>query len=116
MHNGVLDQALATQCYQQPAVIPASPWLNSTSPAPPKISVSVWKSNDHIHWNSTVSGREPVNLWVLQWRDHGSWNTQILPANFLVTDLSHVSPEAVSVRAVSRTGVLSEPATWQPGK
>ena len=114
MRNGALDNALLAQCYNQPALIPASPWLNPTSPPPPKLSVSVWKSYYHLSWTS--NGKEPVNNWVLQWREKGAWNTQILPANRPVADINHVNPDAISLRAVSRTGMLSEPAVWQPGK
>ena len=114
MKNAALDTALAQEAYRQPALIPASPWLNATSPPPPKLSVGVWKKSVHVEWKN--AGGEPARWWVLQSRAQGNWNTQILPAGRTDAYLDTAGAEAVSLRAVSRTGNLSVPALWTPKK
>jgi uncharacterized lipoprotein YddW (UPF0748 family) len=114
MRNAALDSALAQEAYREPALIPASPWLNATSPPPPKLSASVWKKSMHVTWKN--SGGEAVRGWVLQGRENGVWTTQILPANRADVYLDNASPDAIAIRAVGRTGNLSEAALWTPKK
>jgi hypothetical protein len=114
MKNAALDAALTREIYRQPALIPASPWLNATSPPPPKLSVGIWRKSVHVTWKS--AGGEPARGWVLQSRAQGNWNTQILPANCTDVYLDNANPDAISMRAVSRVGNLSEPAIWTPKK
>ena len=110
MKNPALDNALAQQVYRQPALVPASPWLEAASLPPPKIFVGAWKKSLHLSWKN--SGLEPVRWWVLQVRENGNWSTQILPASRTDAYLDNVSPEAIVVRAVSRAENLGEPAVW----
>src|ERR1017187_2486863 len=114
MKNAALDAALTREIYRQPALIPASPWLNATSPPPPKLSVTVGgKSTRAQCWNQAG---KPARGWVLQPRTNGLWTTQILPAIRMDSYLDQVTPDAVSVRAVDRVESLSEPALWTPKK
>ncbi len=110
MKNPALAEALRVDTYRQPALIPASPWLNPTVPPPPKLSVSIWKKSFHIEWKN--SGKEPINGWVLQTRANGSWTTQIFPASRTDVYLDNASPDAIAVRAVSRVENVSEAAVW----
>ncbi len=112
MKNSTLDNALAQEVYQQPALIPASPWLNSTSPPPPKLSGNFGKNSMHVHWQNGQG--EPARWWLLQSREHGNWKTEILPASRTDAYLENAHPDAVSLRAVSRTGNLSSPEIWSP--
>ncbi len=114
MKNAALASALASQVYSEPALVPASPWLNSTSPPPPKLSVGVWRKSVHVEWKN--AGADPARWWVLQTRAAGNWNTQILPAERLDVYLDNASPDAIAIRAVSRVGNLSEPTVWLPKK
>ena len=111
MKNNALDSALMAEVYQKPALIPASPWLNSTSPPPPKLTVSAGKKSAHIAWKNAVG--EPARWWVLQSRTNGTWTTEIFPASRTDCYLDHASPDAVSLRAASRVGNLSEPVVWK---
>ena len=113
MKNSALDTALARDVYRQPALIPASPWLDSTAPAPPKLSVAVWKKTAHVQWQNAG---QPVGGWVLQSRANGIWTTQILPAGRTDAYLDNGAPDAVAVRAVNRVENLSGPAVWTPRK
>jgi uncharacterized lipoprotein YddW (UPF0748 family) len=110
MKNPALDAALARDSYRQPALIPASPWLNATSPPPPKLSVTVWGKSTHAQWQNGI-GR-PASCWLLQSRTNGIWTTQILPASRMDSYLDNFMPDAISVRAVDRVENLSEPAIW----
>lgn len=113
MKNAALDAALAGEVYRQPALIPASPWLNATSPPMPKLSVSVGKST-RVQWQSASA--KPASWWVCQIRTNGAWATQILPGSQVTAQFEITNPEAVALRAVDRVGNLSEPAIWTPKK
>jgi uncharacterized lipoprotein YddW (UPF0748 family) len=110
MKNIALDAALQNDSYQQPALIPASPWLDNTPPAKPKINVVPWKKSVTIHWETT--GSEAARWWVLQFRTNLVWTAQIFPANESSRYYENVLPDAVAIRAVDRTGNLSEAAIW----
>jgi uncharacterized lipoprotein YddW (UPF0748 family) len=114
MKNGALDAALLHDCYQQPALIPASPWLGATLPARPRLHVNPWKNTMTISWES--GGSEPVRWWVLQCRTNAVWTTEIFPANESGRFRENFQPDAIALRAVDRIGNLSEPAVWSPKK
>jgi uncharacterized lipoprotein YddW (UPF0748 family) len=110
MKNAPLDAALARDVYQQPALIPASPWLDSTPPPKPKLSVSPWKKTMTIRWEN--AGAEPARWWVLQCRTNMVWTTEIFPANTSERYRENFQPDAIVIRAVDRTGNLSSPSVW----
>jgi uncharacterized lipoprotein YddW (UPF0748 family) len=114
MRNPALNSTLARDIYRQPALIPASPWLDATPPAPPKLSVSVWGKSTHPQWQNSVG--KTAGWWVLQSRANGAWTTQIFPAGRADAYLDNVNPDAIAIRAVDRAGNLSEPAIWTPKK
>jgi uncharacterized lipoprotein YddW (UPF0748 family) len=96
--------------YPQSALVPASPWLDSTPPDKPTMNVAVGK-NSGVTANWNVSG-EPAWLWILQFRSNGIWTTQILPANQTARLFSNPAPEMISIRAVDRVGNLSAPMVF----
>ena len=112
MKNTTLDLDLLEGVYRQPALIPASPWLDAVPPAAPKLSVDIAETSAHVRWAS-ITGK-PANWWVLQSRSHGVWTCDIFPASRLDCYLDHVRPDAISLRAVDRTGNLSDPVVWTP--
>lgn len=114
MKNSNFDAALAREVYRQPALIPASPWLSSTSPPLPKLSVNSWRKSLHAEWKNGAG--EPANWWVLQGRENGNWTTQVFPATRADIYLDNTNFDAIAIRAVGRTGNLSEPAVWQKMK
>ena len=86
--------------YAEPALIPASTWLDKSAPAKPVVQ----KRGAEIVWNA--GGEEPAAWWVLQHRSGDRWTTEILPAG--VTARPYTGPIAaadkVVVSAVDRCG------------
>jgi len=114
MKNAALDAALVREVYQQPALVPASPWLDATPPAKPKLNVAPWKKSVTINWKN--NGIEPIRWWVLQCRINDVWTTEIFPANESSRYCQNFQPDAIAIRSVDRTGNLSEPAVWTLAK
>ncbi|HSY09863.1 MAG TPA: family 10 glycosylhydrolase [Candidatus Dormibacteraeota bacterium] len=99
--------------YPQAALVPASPWLDSTPPGKPRLAVTTGENSRlSVRWEN--SGGEPAWLWVLQFRANGVWATQILPANRTDRVLENPTPDAISIRAVDRVGNLSAPVVLSP--
>jgi uncharacterized lipoprotein YddW (UPF0748 family) len=95
--------------YAQVALVPPSPWLDSTPPDKPALNVASGK-NSSVTASWQVGG-EPAWLWVLQF--HGTnniWTTEILPASQTAKSFSNPAPDVISISAVDRTGNLSLPA------
>lgn len=62
--NGVLGTL--RPLYEQPALVPAFPWLDNTPPSAPTISVAAGRL-------SISPNGEVPRLWMIQWRTRGSW-------------------------------------------
>jgi uncharacterized lipoprotein YddW (UPF0748 family) len=99
--RGRLGDALATDYYAQPALIPASPWLETNSPAAPKLEM---KSSGKLKWKPERADK--ISVWVLQTEDGGNWRTQILPEGTREAKLGSL-PQAVALTAIDRCGVAS---------
>jgi uncharacterized lipoprotein YddW (UPF0748 family) len=109
LENTALTAAVKT-IYAQPALPPATTWLDATPPAKPKLSVSAGKKNARVHWED--GGTEPARWWVLQVLADGEWLTEILPAGQGSRSFDFFLPDAVVIRAVDRLGNLSAPSVW----
>ena len=112
MKNGALDSMLARNVFQQPVLVPASPWLDATRPAAPKLSVNIWGKTAHAQWQSATN--KSASLWLWQTRSAGVWTTQVFPAGRTDLYLDNAQPDGIALRAVDRVGNLSEPAIWVP--
>jgi uncharacterized lipoprotein YddW (UPF0748 family) len=105
--NSALADSVRT-AYTQSALVPASPWLDSIPPDPPKLTIAENRAGLRFQWDT--SGGEPAWLWVLQFRTNEIWATEILPAYQTSRTFFNSKPDVVSVSAVGRTGNLSSPA------
>jgi uncharacterized lipoprotein YddW (UPF0748 family) len=108
MRGTNLAVSLLRDVYSQPALVPASPWLGA-NPVP-KPSLSVFEQGQGVKISWAAGNGELPAFWVLQTRTNSSWMTQILPGSRLNQTLQN-KPQALSIRAVNRTGVLSASST-----
>ena len=94
--------------YQQTALVPASPWLDSVPPDRPKLTVEEDnRSGVRVEW--AVTG-EAARWWVLQSRVNGIWTTEILPPGQTMRTFENFKPDFVAVSAVDRVGNEGLPA------
>jgi uncharacterized lipoprotein YddW (UPF0748 family) len=110
LENSALSSAVKS-LYAQPALPPATPWLDATPPPTVKLTVLTDPDSVNVRWNTGAG--EPARWWLLQTLNHGNWQTEILPAGQPARRFTGQLPDAVSVRAVDRAGNLSEPASWR---
>jgi uncharacterized lipoprotein YddW (UPF0748 family) len=103
----VLANVIAGE-YTQPALVPASPWLDTVLPARPELACRVNRGSWNFQW--TTFGGNPVANWVLQFcgPDY-AWRTAILPA-YQTSQTFSFAPTMVSVRAMDRADNLGPPA------
>jgi hypothetical protein len=113
MRNNAFDEVLEREVYQQPALMPLSPWLGRTRPSKPKVTLATAKGGSQleIRWTPGSSGK--TYLWVLQARTNGQWKEEILPVTKTARVWNSSQPEVVAVSAVSRNGELSAPSVLQ---
>jgi len=110
MRSTELASVLQRGAYGEPALIPASKWLDSTPPAKPQLSiVAGGNSSVKLSWEPTPA--EKVSLWVLQFRRGGKWTTRILPGESSKQILDGDPPDALALSAVDRAGNLSSPSS-----
>ena len=98
MHNsgGVAD-ALAG-VYSEPALVPASPWLDDTPPAKPTVT------RDGNEIRITPAG-EPVRLFVVRTRTGDKWGTTFRPADGEKAVMMKLpAADEVRVSAIDRAG------------
>lgn len=113
MRNNMFDEVLEREVYQQPALVPLSPWLGRTRPSKPKVTAAPAMAGSplEIRWAPDGSGKSC--LWVVQARTHGEWKVEILPAARSTCLWKGAPPEIVAVSAVGRNGELSAPGVLQ---
>jgi uncharacterized lipoprotein YddW (UPF0748 family) len=106
--NSALAEVIRDE-YAQSALVPASPWLDSTPPDKPKLTATIEKkSGTIVSWQV---GGEPAAKWIFQFQTNNVWTTEILTANETNRFFDSTSPDFISIRAVDRVGNLSLPAT-----
>lgn len=116
--RGGIATALAADLYADPALVPASPWLDKgPPPAAPTVAIKTdpMSSIKMLTW--TAGSGNPPWLWVVQSMHGDSWTTQIFPSSQGMIMLSGIAPQpdAVAVSAVDRCGVQGVPTVWLGG-
>ncbi|GAB1344887.1 family 10 glycosylhydrolase [Gemmatimonas sp.] len=107
-----LADRLQAELYQEPALIPASPWLGNVRPARPRLTVRrVEASGDEV-----VELVPPGNArWItVQVRRAERWRTWVLPASttrVIIGTATDQPADVVVVRAIHRNGRESLPVT-----
>jgi uncharacterized lipoprotein YddW (UPF0748 family) len=111
--NPALNAAVRAQ-YAQPALVPATTWLDAAPPEKPRLTVTAGNNSTGVRWEN--GGTEPAQWWLLQVCRSNLWTTEILPAGQTNRTLDVSRPDAVSLRAVDRSGNLSAPTVLEPKK
>lgn len=115
-----VTERIARDSYAQPALVPASPWLDIAVPPTPAVVTRVDpKSGELIADLNPPAGVAQPWLWVLQTRSDAGWTTQILPGAQVTPILAgrgQIPPTDVRVYAVGRTGNLSLPTRVVPSE
>ncbi|HEY5087050.1 MAG TPA: family 10 glycosylhydrolase, partial [Gemmatimonadaceae bacterium] len=111
-------ERLARDSYADPALVPASPWLDATVPGRPQVLPRLdMQSGEMVIDFDPATGEKPPWLWVVQAHTVAGWTTQIVPGSeetHLLAGRGEKSPNDVWVYAVGRTGNLSPPARAFP--
>ncbi len=111
-NRGGLNDLLKAGVYSQPALVPASTWLDDQPPAQPEVTISKGAGGASPSVICQPTGRENVWLWVISTSVGGKWETRILPGgpnNSALTSAVPAEAEAVAVSAVDRCGNMSAP-------
>lgn len=91
--------AMVTGEYAQPALVPASPWLEMTRFATPQLSAKEAPDDLAVKW--TLPGNPPAR-WLLQFcGPDNTWKCAVLPG-YQTSESFSFSPQMISVRAMDR--------------
>jgi uncharacterized lipoprotein YddW (UPF0748 family) len=99
-----MGEAVAA-AYDEPALVPASPWLGGQAPAAPALTA------ERGYVAVRPAGREPVFVWAVHWWDGRNWHFERVPGWQQALRAPAEGIRGVAVRAVSRLGHVSSPAT-----
>ena len=99
-----LGAQLAAGPYAEPALVPASPWLDAEPPVAPRLAVT--RRGDAADVIMLPGDGEPVRQWVVRTRRGGGWSWEIVPvgAGTYVVAGEGRFVEAVAVSAVDDAG------------
>ncbi|MEO0856687.1 MAG: family 10 glycosylhydrolase [Bacteroidota bacterium] len=105
--SSTMGPALMEEVYAGPALIPASPWLDSIAPAAPMLTTE--RLPDGTMLTMLPGDDEPVWLWVVQQRHGATWDTDVLPAwqQSAYIGKGNECAAEVAVQAVDRLGNAS---------
>jgi uncharacterized lipoprotein YddW (UPF0748 family) len=102
-NRGGIGDALKNGPYAQPALVPATPWLDDDTPTAPAVRIQ----GERVTWTSG-GGERPWRYAV--WTKHGNaWTFRVMPGTSSGTDLTGATAACVS--AVDRCGNESERVT-----
>ena len=106
---------LETVTYAEPALVPATPWLDRTPPAAPKVTIRRDSAGGGSSLTLAPAGKEPPWLWTVRARFGDEWRTEILPGATRSWQLAPLGirdrPDVVVVNAIDRVGNASPART-----
>lgn len=113
--GGIADE-LKSGPYQEPALVPASPWLEETGEVPVLPTVSVKQAESKAIVHCAPSAGEPPWLWAVSAKYGPHWKLHVVPGhnNHVELPETHLFDgethplESVAVSAVDRVGRQSE--------
>lgn len=105
LRSSELQTALDGGPYMDPALVPASPWIQKNNPPPPQFSAVAGGASVKLAWENR--GATDTASWLLQYRRGNKWITQILPKNCLAQILDGAPPDLIALSVVNRVGNAS---------
>jgi uncharacterized lipoprotein YddW (UPF0748 family) len=112
-----VTEKLVHGLYAQPALVPATPWLDRRTPAMPHVRVRRGPMSGDLFVDLRSGSAKRPWLWVVQTRSDSGWTTVVLPGSekmHLLAGRHDPVPLDVRVRAVGRTGNVSREARAVP--
>ena len=112
-----LDEKLAQSVYQSPALIPASPWLSSKQPGQPLMLIQIDPNTNDVKLAWSAPQSDKPALWVMQTRQAGTWQTQILPGKQSSVTINRagraLNADMVALSLVDRYGNQGKPFVFE---
>jgi uncharacterized lipoprotein YddW (UPF0748 family) len=109
MRDGNPAQALRNSVNPGPALVPASPWLESRRPDRPALYLSGSTHGQLRLLLGKDSQREQTRWWLVQTRSGSSWQTELLPGTTSVKLFGNSRPDVIAVSRIDRYGQVSSP-------
>lgn len=113
--NPALSKALIEGPYKQPALVPASSWLDAVAPAAPSVNLTPATETVTLEWSHT--DEKDVFKWVVYYKYGNNWRYKILNQQdkslVLKVQEGKLRLNAVAVSAVDRSGnesIKAEPS------
>jgi uncharacterized lipoprotein YddW (UPF0748 family) len=112
--EGIADTL--ARLYEEPALVPASPWLDRIPPDRPVARAVRDSLNGDLTLRFAPAQKQRIAWWLVQSRANGLWQSRILPGD----ERSHIfryddgDVEVVSVAAVDRNGNVGTAAIVRP--
>lgn len=114
-----VDELLKKGVYEQAAVVPATPWVDSSRPATPKAFLRKIAATGDFELSWSSRGKRPAFWWVIHLKHGESWETIILPQktnSYKLSGVDAANISRVAVSAVDRLGNESAPVIIKSGK
>jgi len=112
-NRGGVTDALKSGAYAQPALVPATPWIDNFPPEAPGVTYTAGANPDETIISWTAQGTEPAFWWLVYLKQGETWKSIILPGatmNYKVPQPNAGEPAVslVAVSAVDRSGNESQ--------
>jgi len=109
-NQGSMNDSLKRGPYANLALVPATPWLSAAAPPVPAIAVTTRRASTFLALG-TLGTTVPWQ-WLVQIRTSEGWTSRVLAGTQTSIALAREpAPTHVTVRALNRVGVASEPAS-----
>jgi len=99
--------AKLARVYEEPALVPASPWLGAKAPGRPVVAMRTDAATGDRLVTLTPAQGDKAWLWTVRTQTNGAWMTEVLPGWQRSHRLGANDVSRVLVSAVSRTGIES---------
>jgi len=113
MNNSSLAEVLEGGLYAQPALVPATPWLDNSRPSQPQLTLQSTNSVSRATFIWHSASADQISSWLIQTRTGGKWSTEVLPGKTTYHTFQGPNPDAVVVTAIDRSGNASPSASLE---